>query len=1187
MKYIIPLFAILVIIFSCSKTENSSEFAKIPDEQLAGYISRALDLEEDEPIPISKMKELTELKLDWSKPYIYDLTGLENATNLTYLQISYPYDISDITPLAKLTKLQELRIFDNSISDLSPLSGLTQLTSIMFLDGYVEDLSALENLTQLTELYIDKNRIRDITPIENLTQLKSLTILDNPLSDISPIANLKKLQSLELSKNQISDISPLAGLTQLIGLSIDENLISDLSPLEALIQLRSLRIQKNTINDLSPLRKLTLLSDFLFYNNPVTDISLLANLQKIESLVVRDPFPDISPLGKMTQLKTLKFEVPPPEIESLAPLTQLTSLEIIDSNISDISALAGMTELKTLTLYRNQIEDISPLSGCTKLEKLELYRNKVSDISALAGMTELIELRLDGNNIVDISPLANLTRLTVLGLERNQIRDIKPLEHLRKLKILYLKHNPIEDTSPVKNVFAKNRNLNDPSEIYPQDIYAPRPPATHLRVFHHLESQSELPEGAIARLGKGGINIMRFSPDGKLFAVGSDVGLNLFDVATDTEVTLPDKEMGQVNAIAFSSDNRIIAIGGYLKPIIQLWNLDTHTKLPPISVPLSYTLNMQVLMHSVYELAFFDKDTTLVSVSHDGDITYWDMNSRERIIEHYTDQDWDGEVSALSQDGRIFARGHGVGIGMSGYDGEIKLWNTYSGNMEAKLRGHRPRWSLSKKEVGIRSLAFSPDGNSFASGSEDMTVRIWNTEQHSIRATLKGHTGWVTALAFSEDGNTVASGDTDGAVRVWNVRKKREDAVLEGHFNQILALAFSPDGNTLASGSADGSIHFWNPHNGQKIKTFATGYTEWVNDMVFSKDNTTLSTAMFNNSVHKYDIRTSKKVSEFNHSIQKLTHALALSPDGTHLACHPVEGIISFNAKENWRTDKSYQGHEKIQVWNMKTGKELSPLMQAYGKMAFSPDNKLLACLSSEDVREWIVSDMGSYGSGGSKGIYLWDIEENRINFNFPVESSSASNPITFSSDGSILITSAGSRTTNVWDMNMRELLHTLPTDGYRFALSNDGRLLAVRKFSTIAVWDLTTGTMKGELDAGKASGAYSGYIDGAEGMALAFSPDTSILCVSSESPIFPYCIDRIDLIDLETGRKLLSLPGHTEPIEILKFSRDGKILASGSQDGTVLLWDWDEVLIDVMLENNWQIPRQASEVTSIRPNSK
>ncbi len=1147
MKQIIRLFTILFIMFSCSTQGQTVELVDFPDEQIAKLIKLKLKLESDDPIPIEKLNQLTELELESTHPEKYDLTGLEFATGLEKLIIHNAHNISDISPLAKLKKLKTLSIHDNSIDDISPLSDLTQLQELTIFDGSVRDISPLSNLTQLSRLHIVGNPITDFSPLSGLTELTYLSIHRTGLSDLSVLSKLEKLTQLRLGYNIISDISPLEGLTQLTTLSLYNNRISNIEPLSNLTNLTKLHI----------------------YNNPVSDISALSNLQKLETLEFHEPIADIFPLSALINLKSLRFLVPPPEIESLAPLTKLTSLEIYDSNISDISPLAGMTELKTLILYRNQIEDISPLSSATKLEKLELYRNKVSDISALARMTGLTELRLDGNKIVDISPLANLTRLTVLGLERNQIRDIKPIEDLRKLKILYLKHNPVEDPSPAQKFITKYENLNDLNALFPRD--RPKP---HQRVFHQHETRTELPEGAIARLGNGGINVIRFSPNGKFFAVGSDVGIYLYDVATGKELVLPNKQIGQVNTIAFSSDSRILAIGGYLKPIIQLWNLETYTKLSPISIPVAEKWN-DVHIHSVFALAFAVKDTTLVCISHNGEINSWDLNTREKIAEHDTDRDSEGNVLALSQDGRIFARGYGVGIRNSKFNGEIRLWNAFTGNMEAKLRGHRLRESVSKKEVGIRSLVFSPDSKTFASGSEDKTVRIWNTEQHTIRATLKGHTGWVTALAFSKDGNTVASGDTDGFVRVWNVRKKQEVAVLEGHFNQILALAFASDGNTLASGSADGAIHFWNPHNGQKITTIATGFTEWVKDMVFSKDVTTLSAAMFNNTVHEYDIRTGMKVAEFNDSIQKLTHALAFSPDGTHLACHPVEGIISFNAKQNWRTDKSYQGHEKIQVWNMSTGKELPPLMQAYGKMAFSPDNKLLACLSAKGVKTWNVSDIGSYrsssSSSGSKEIYLWDIEENRIKFNFPVESSSPSAPIIFSSDGSILIKSAGGSMTNVSDMNTRKLLLTLPTHGYSLALSNDGRLLAVKEFSRISVWDLTTGTMKSELDPGRIKGGYSNSFESTDGKALAFSPDTSILCVASVSPYQLYCIDKVDLIDLESGRKLLSLPGHTEPIEILKFSHNGKVLASGSQDGTVLLWNWDEVLRDIKLENRWQ----------------
>ena len=109
----------------------------------------------------------------------------------------------------------------------------------------------------------------------------------------------------------------------------------------------------------------------------------------------------------------------------------------------------------------------------------------------------------------------------------------------------------------------------------------------------------------------------------------------------------------------------------------------------------------------------------------------------------------------------------------------------------------------------VTSISFSPDGKLLASGSYDMTIKLWNVVSGELLKTLKGHTDGVISISFSPDGNLLASGSDDKTIKLWNVVSGELLKTLKGHTGWVKSISFSPDGNLLASGSYDKTIKLW------------------------------------------------------------------------------------------------------------------------------------------------------------------------------------------------------------------------------------------------------------------------------------------------------------------------------------------------------------------------------------------
>ena len=313
----------------------------LPDPNLRAAIETTLSKAKGDSITPSEIATLT--RLEASEAGISNLTGLEYATNLTYLDF-WKSAVSDISPVAGLTKLTHLGFAANNvISDISALAGLTNLTELFLNGNSISDISVLAGLTNLTRLGLSNNVISDVSALAGLTNLTWLKLDRNSISDISSLANLTNLTHLELYINSVSDLSPVASLTGLTYLNLAENSISDISALVNLTNLTHLELPFNSISDTSSLVANTGVgnSDEVdVRGNPLSYLSIYTHIPTLQNRGVTVEF-DNQPHPAL-----LKISGDNQKGAAFTPLSQPFVIEAQDANGS---VLAGISVVFAVT----------------------------------------------------------------------------------------------------------------------------------------------------------------------------------------------------------------------------------------------------------------------------------------------------------------------------------------------------------------------------------------------------------------------------------------------------------------------------------------------------------------------------------------------------------------------------------------------------------------------------------------------------------------------------------------------------------------------------------------------------------------------------------------------------------------------------------------------------------------------
>jgi WD40 repeat protein len=287
-----------------------------------------------------------------------------------------------------------------------------------------------------------------------------------------------------------------------------------------------------------------------------------------------------------------------------------------------------------------------------------------------------------------------------------------------------------------------------------------------------------------------------------------------------------------------------------------------------------------------------------------------------------------------SQDSKTLATGS--------QDHSIRLWETSTGNQKEIIHGHSAR---------INALAFSPDGNVLASASgyfessePDNSVRIWNLVDFTEFRKMSRHDAEVYTVAWSPDCKFVASGSRDSTIRIWNFKDDIIQHVLSGHRGVVYDVAFSPDGLSLASGGGDKSIIIWEVCSGKQKLQPLVGHTHWVSSLLFDRSGAHLISGSWDSTIRIWSTADGSEVARIDGHSGRI-NSLALSPNGRMLAS---------------ASGDPQSGDNAVRLWTVPDGAAAAePLVRHAGPVyavAFSPDGNTLASAGKDgDVYVWDV----------------------------------------------------------------------------------------------------------------------------------------------------------------------------------------------------------------------------------------
>ena len=631
----------------------------------------------------------------------------------------------------------------------------------------------------------------------------------------------------------------------------------------------------------------------------------------------------------------------------------------------------------------------------------------------------------------------------------------------------------------------------------------------------------ELPQDAIARYGQGIITDLAVSADGMYLAVGSAIGVWWYDLTTRQSVTLFETGRGMIDGIVLCSGQPWLALKNSDKngkEVIKIWDMQRQQRIAVMEY--SARLRNDPPQHHAGSLCFSPSGQWLAA-SRDSSVivdiyealtgkVHASLELPSEEIALCSIDDWpDNGFSwyfngalAFSPDDRLFTSSHFADF--------ISVWDITVGERIICLTGH---------PEGVHSLSFSPCGQFLAAGGVKGTVQVWETATWQLQQTYRSVSDDWMDISYALDGTLRAAGIShdQGTITVWDVAQQKalytfqeknycEAEIYPIHFSSGIHLTFQSDFAVPVKSVGDAEP--------LAILPWELGD---LHSLVFSPDGQTLCAGYRQfGGVMLWDVAT--------HRPQRVV---------TEPRCHIVAVYSDASTGKFYATgyppgESLYYGNT-LNLWEIGQSEPIAELTvpgeppDRRDGMAYAPTTQLLACGNGteKDSESW---DENNPENGA---VYVWDVASGQMRHIFRGKHTNSINYVKFSPDGTRLLSKCTDWTNRVWDVmcggeisdfeDFKELTHLFPIF-FSPPLTVPGR-----EYPNIDPIEISP------------CGQYMAFGE-------VWQPGLEKV--------------RVWLWDIRAGKNIATFLGHPTDIQCLAFSPDSTLLASGSYDGTILLWD-------------------------------